>query len=1563
MTALNQFIYTYPNNVESEDKIYDTGYDKFNQTIFDKKEFRELQLDEKSDVVTERGDLFKHQQTVQRFISPETLYDGLLMFHKMGSGKCHAIDTLILMYDGTMKKVQDIIIGDELMGDDSTKRKVLDLGRGCDIMYDIKPTRGESFTVNSEHILCLKYTGECFQKIFCKTKDDKYKVPYLIQDGKTILRRYKKFDSQIDAYEFSNQVYSDNDRNIFEIEVKEYIKLPKVVKSRLKIYKTGVDFEVKELEVDPYLFGLWLCNSKRGEYIKIKDSSIVKYLKQNLVDHGIQLKQYDTNVYQLCGKIDPIMSFSGKYSIPHVFKANSRENRLKLLAGIIDACGRLNKNTFEITQDDEVMVDDIIYLCRSLGFACHKRRNINSFNISIYGDTCKIPVLNKSKRAIGRKHNKNVLISGFKVVERPVDDYYGFTLDCNNRYVMGDFTVTHNTCSAIAIAENIKNKKAARRCVVLTRGQGLQKNFIDQLLFTCTDGRYIPPNYDNLTDKERTFRTKKLYSKFYNFSTYVTFAKQIQELKKGGDFEKQANITFGETLFIIDEAHNIRLKERENGGYINVYDYMWELFHVLKNKRVLLLTATPMKDTPDELGNIMNLILPRDNQVPTGKNFVKRYISGNNSVKNKDELVEKMKGRVSYLRTVLSDVSEMFIGEKNVGELKHFIVSPDKMSPYQTRVYDMALRQDTYDGDKGSGIFINTRQASLLVGPNDSWGKDIEINTLLKLLNKEKTDNSRLKVLKRYSEKYASTIENIITAQKEKCFIYISLVSGSGAIAFGYILSTFGFSRAGGNETTKGKRYGIITNETTSSAKAASIINRYNQSDNLFGDYIRVIVGSRVIGEGFSLKDTLQCHILTPFWNYTEIDQAIARTLRINAHNNLINAGVDAIVKIYQHVSLPSSVNDVDINNVREVENVIIDEITRDKRIYDNDLADEIDDILSDFIDSSDDEDEDNDLIKDIDNALDREVEEALDDYSLEDEIDDALIEDRTDSRENALREQGIDIIVQPNIETRRKVNNDIRFAKENEEKMKNTLKDLGLFDSDDEDDEEDIKRKIKTPLGRIVMNDEVLSDDEYPNFDDDYEEMYDDYDEDGGEFDYGFATQRDSTIIPVTYDEDDFDIDTVDTKMEKSLFRKSYKSIDLYMYTISEAKDVSIKGLERVMKIASFDCTLNYKRNYDKDARNGTRECDYESCEYKCSGVNTTNIKPPVLQSYQNIYNYTYIPTIKRYIEKMYQTNWSYGINTLVNQMKNYMPDINEFQIVQGLITMINENIPVKDRHGTDSYIRYEGDQIYMVKNIRTLQPYVENYYTRDTIYNDTVNLDEYLDNYNTQKTISILRKLPNTSSAEEKWVLLKQMDKSYIERLVAKAITTRSKGEFNTWLMDRFKNFIFKKGGNIYLTFDGVKSLDKDTDTFEEVTTLEGLAEVNELISDRFKDVIPFYGIIDETTKEFLIRDVSDPTKLNRVKGRVCTTLTPGYILENIIIPANIEPQSYGSIGNMDKKELIEQIKGDKKSKNVFKSLTKFNTNELKLIAYWGRMNKPDICKDLVDWFINNDKVQIRF
>ena len=76
------------------------------------------------------------------------------------SSGCFAADTPVLMWDGGVKMSQDIRVGDELVGDDGTKRMVLDTVAGFDTMYEVMQNTGMNYTVNSKHTLLFRFSGE-----------------------------------------------------------------------------------------------------------------------------------------------------------------------------------------------------------------------------------------------------------------------------------------------------------------------------------------------------------------------------------------------------------------------------------------------------------------------------------------------------------------------------------------------------------------------------------------------------------------------------------------------------------------------------------------------------------------------------------------------------------------------------------------------------------------------------------------------------------------------------------------------------------------------------------------------------------------------------------------------------------------------------------------------------------------------------------------------------------------------------------------------------------------------------------------------------------------------------------------------------------------------------------------------------------------------------------------------------------------------------------------------------------------------------------------------------------
>lgn len=75
------------------------------------------------------------------------------------SGKCMSAGTLVVMADGSLKEIQNIVVGDKVMGVDSTPRTVLQLHSGVASMYRVNQSKGMTYEVNEGHLLCCYYNG------------------------------------------------------------------------------------------------------------------------------------------------------------------------------------------------------------------------------------------------------------------------------------------------------------------------------------------------------------------------------------------------------------------------------------------------------------------------------------------------------------------------------------------------------------------------------------------------------------------------------------------------------------------------------------------------------------------------------------------------------------------------------------------------------------------------------------------------------------------------------------------------------------------------------------------------------------------------------------------------------------------------------------------------------------------------------------------------------------------------------------------------------------------------------------------------------------------------------------------------------------------------------------------------------------------------------------------------------------------------------------------------------------------------------------------------------------
>lgn len=321
-----------------------------------------------------------------------------------------------------------------------------------------------------------------------------------------------------------------------------------------------------------------------------------------------------------------------------------------------------------------------------------------------------------------------------------------------------------------------------------------------------------------------------------------------------------------------------------------------------------------MLDNVKEIGKMLNLVLPLENQLPIDDEFTKEFLIKKDQIytflpHKQEEFKSRIRGYVSYLKASLSNVKIVFKGEI-ISPLRFFTIFPSTMSTFQTSVYNEAYAKAT------TNVYNDAFQASLFVFQNRTWGETglkpyksksalPNLPKELQILANEQTENEvKLQVLEKYSAIYASTIREILKEENrgKNTIIFNKLVVGSGCLLFARILSMFGYGMSNGLDRDPGKRFAIITRKTAVNPKVMkNIRDLFNSKKNKNGAYLQIIIFSQISAEGVSFKNVQQIHIQTPHWNYSLISQVIARGLRVGSHKDL---DFTPEVDIYLHCAL-----------------------------------------------------------------------------------------------------------------------------------------------------------------------------------------------------------------------------------------------------------------------------------------------------------------------------------------------------------------------------------------------------------------------------------------------------------------------------------------------------------------------------------------------------------------------------------------------------------------------------------------------------------------------------------
>lgn len=389
---------------------------------------------------------------------------------------CHHPEQKLLMHDGSIKKINEIQIGEKLRGIDTEPRTVLHIQYGTGNMYKINPIKGTSFAVSKDHKLTLVRTKE----------DNNPRFPCRRKEGE-----------------------------IIDVTVEEYLKWSKWRKHIHKLFRCEAVFDNKlELPISPYFIGAMLGDGSMAKNLSFTNmsNSVVTEINRQLSHYGIRLKptkikcgkavcysfksltDYSHNKKAFRKMLDCIglnNKKSNNKHIPFIYKTSSKFNRMELLAGLLDTDGHSSCGGYDFVSKSKQLADDVVFVCRSLGLAayvkpCEKSSQNKTVGIyhrvSISGDCSFIPMRITRKSSPKRRQIKNVSRTGFTISEIGESDYIGVTVDHDNRYLLDDFTVTHNCGKTIVFSSLTKEMvRRGERVLILAHREELLRQAADKL--------------------------------------------------------------------------------------------------------------------------------------------------------------------------------------------------------------------------------------------------------------------------------------------------------------------------------------------------------------------------------------------------------------------------------------------------------------------------------------------------------------------------------------------------------------------------------------------------------------------------------------------------------------------------------------------------------------------------------------------------------------------------------------------------------------------------------------------------------------------------------------------------------------------------------------------------------------------------------------------------------------------------------------------------------------------------------------------------------------------------
>jgi hypothetical protein len=541
------------------------------------------------------------------------------------------------------------------------------------------------------------------------------------------------------------------------------------------------------------------------------------------------------------------------------------------------------------------------------------------------------------------------------------------------------------TCTAITIAENflISHNSYDEPKIWVIMPQAVEDGFKQQIFKKmdyksianqCTGDLYVKlANIIETTpENEIDKRIKKIIKSRYNIFTYEGFA----------TFYETNYINTGKVptdkVIIVDEAHNIRQGNSDDKK--RVYNALTEVAKNGVNNKMILLSATPMYNEPSDIFDLIELLLINDKR--TDYKIVPKIFNDDNELYDDAKIfLQKMSSQyISYLRgknpfnfafklspklskiPILEKVIPLTengnpidnadknwvdkvsdgiviskLGKKQLKYLENIKIVDENIQNNFKGLQPMNIVYDDKIGSKGFYNFFRLNSDNYSFKYNPSY-------------------NNALMPIEENLGLYSGKILNImnIIQKTEGIIIIYSKYLHSGLIPTAIALEHLGFSRYGTDNilenstiidnppkysNIKFPKYCILTSDDDimSGTTISKLINTINNPNNINGEQIKVILMSPVAGEGLSVFNVREIHLLEAWYHFNRIDQIIGRGIRNCSHKNLPIKNRN--VTVYMHCAInkydreTADVHAYRISSRKLYQSYIVDNIIRSNSI------------------------------------------------------------------------------------------------------------------------------------------------------------------------------------------------------------------------------------------------------------------------------------------------------------------------------------------------------------------------------------------------------------------------------------------------------------------------------------------------------------------------------------------------------------------------------------------------------------------------------------------------------